>query len=115
MQQLQAAVHRIRWEHTMPVILKSISQRRRVEDLFEEIAQEFGVEIDTMELAVDHVHIFLDFPSRYAIAKVVGILKSISASRVFEEVPEIKKQLWSEVLWEDGYIARTVGYQVIAE
>ncbi len=89
--------------------------RRRVEELFEEIAQDFGFEIDTMEVAVDHVHIFLDFPPRYAIAKVVGILKSVSASRVFEEFPEIKKQLWSGELWEDGYFARTVGDQVTAE
>ena len=64
---------------------------------------------------MDHVHIFLDFPPRYALAKVVGVLKSISASRVFEEFPEIKKQLWSGELWEDGYIARTVGDQVTAE
>ncbi len=89
--------------------------RRRVEELFREIAQDFGFEIDTMEVAADHVHIFLDFPPRYSIAKVVGILKSISASRAFEEFPELKKQLWAGELWEDGYFARTVGDKVTAE
>ena len=68
-----------------------------------------------MEVAADHGQIFLDFAPRYSIAKVVGILKSISASRAFEEFPEIKKQLWSGELWEDGYFARTVGDQVTAE
>ena len=89
--------------------------RKRVEELFREIAQDFGFEIDTMEVAADHVHIFLDFAPRYSIAKVVGILKSISASRAFEEFPEIQKQLWSGELWEDGYFARTVGDKVTAE
>lgn len=89
--------------------------RRRVEELFREIAQDFGFEIDTMEVTGDHVHIFLDFPPRYSIAKVVGILKSISASEIFEEFPEIKEQLWSGQLWEDGYFARTVGDKVTAE
>lgn len=89
--------------------------RRRVEELFREIAQDFGFEIDTMEVTGDHVHIFLDFPPRYSIAKVVGILKSILASEIFEEFPEIKEQLWSGQLWEDGYFARTVGDKVTAE
>jgi putative transposase len=89
--------------------------RKRGEELLREIAQDFGFEIDTREVAADHVHIFLDFPPRYSIAKVVGILKSISASRAFEEFPEIKKQLWSGELWEDGYFARTVGDKVTAE
>jgi putative transposase len=89
--------------------------RQRVEELFREIAQDFGFEIDTLEVAADHVHIFLDFPPRYSIAKVVGMLKSISASQVFEEFPQLKKQLWSRELWEDGYFARTVGDKVTAD
>jgi len=89
--------------------------RRRVEELFREIAQDFGFEIDTLEVAADHVQIFWDFPPRYSIAKVVGILKSISASRACEEFPELKKQLWAGELWEDGYFVRTVGDKVTAE
>jgi putative transposase len=89
--------------------------RRRVEEVFREIAQDCGFEIDPMAVAADHVHIFLDFPPRYSIAKVVGILKSISASQIFAEFPEVKRQLWAGELWEDGYFARTVGDKVTAE
>src|SRR5215475_7046157 len=89
--------------------------RERVEGLFREITQAFGFEIETLEVAGDQVHIFLDFPPRYSIAKVVGILKSISASQVFEEFPQLRKQLWAWQLWEDGYFARTVGDKVTAD
>ena len=89
--------------------------RERVEGLLREIAQDFGFAIDTVEVAVDHVHLFLDFPPRYSIATVVGILKSISASQVVEEFPQLKEQLWARELWEDGYFARTVGDKVTAE
>src|SRR5262245_52017689 len=89
--------------------------RERVEGLLREVAQDFGFEIDTLEVAGDNVHIFLDFPPRYSIAKVVGILKSITASQVLEEFPQLKKQLWARELWEDGYFARTVGDKVTAE
>lgn len=60
--------------------------------IFEEISVNHGFEIDTMEIAQDHVHIFLSFPPRYSISKVVGIMKSVSASVVFREHPEVKKQ-----------------------
>lgn len=68
-----------------------------------------------MEIADDHVHIFLSFPPKYSISKVVGMLKSISASVIFQEHPEVKKQLWGGEFWEDGYFARTVGDKVTAD
>jgi len=61
---------------------------------FKQIAKDFGFDIEEMEVAKDHVHIFLSFPPRYSISKVVGILKSISASRVFKSHPEVKQELW---------------------
>ena len=68
-----------------------------------------------MEVAEDHIHIFLSFPPRYSIARVVGMLKSISAGVIFKEHPEVKKELWGGEFWEDGYFARTVGDRVTAD
>ena len=84
--------------------------REKAKRIFEEISGNHGFEIDTMEVTKDHVHIFLSFPPRYSIARVVGMLKSISASVVFKEHPEVKKEFW-----EDGYFVRTVGDKVTAE
>ena len=86
--------------------------RDRVKELFYKIAEEFEFEIDRCEIAEDHVHILLSFPPRYSISKVVGIMKSISASKLFEEFPRIRKRLWGGHLWEQGYFVRTVGEQV---
>ena len=65
------------------------------------------LDIDTMEIAHDHVHIFLSFPQRYSISPVVGMLKSMSARVIFGEHPEVKTELWGGEFWEDGYFART--------
>jgi putative transposase len=89
--------------------------RERVKELFMEIAEHHEFEILEVEVAIDHVHIFLSFPPRYSIARVVGILKSISASEVFEEFPKVKKELWGGEFWEDGYFARTVGDRITAD
>lgn len=68
-----------------------------------------------MEVAADHVHLFVSFPPRLSISTVVGKFKAISAKVVFEEFPGVKSELWGGECWEDGYFARTVGDEVTAE
>jgi putative transposase len=88
---------------------------KRVKVVFEEIAERYEFEIDTMEVRDDHVHLFLSVPPRYSPARVVQIIKSISAKMVFKEFPEVKKELWSGEFWSDGYFVRSVGDKVTAE
>jgi len=88
--------------------------RERIREIFEEIAQNHDFEMETLEVGGDHVHIFLSFPPRHSISKVVGMLKSISASVIFREHPEVKRELLGGEFWEDGYFARTVGDKVTA-
>ena len=68
-----------------------------------------------MEVAEDHVHLFVSFPPRMSISSVVGKLKSISASVIFREHPEVKRELWGGHFWQTGYFVRTSGDQVTAE
>ena len=82
---------------------------------FRAIAEEFGFWIEELAIEEDHVHVFLEFPPKYSIARVIGILKSIAASRTFHQFPWLRRQFWSGELWEDGYCARTVGDQVTAD
>ena len=89
--------------------------RERVQEIFREISKNHEFEIDTLEVSEEHVHIFLSFPPRYSISRVVGMLKSISASVIFKEYPGVKQELWGGEFWEDGYFVRTVGDKVTAE
>ena len=84
-------------------------------EVFNHIAEEYGFEIDTMEVVEDHVHIFLEAPPRYAPAEVVQIMKSISGRELFKKFPKIRKQLWADELWNDGYFVRSVGDKVTAD
>ena len=88
--------------------------RRRLEQVLRQIAEDFNFELVELEVAKEHVHVFLTFPPRYSIAKVVGVFKSISASQVFREYPELKKHLRKREFWEDGYFVWTVGDAVTA-
>ena len=89
--------------------------RKRVQEIFEEISKNHEFDIDTLEVSEEHVHIFLSFPPRYSISRVVGMMKNISAGVIFKEYPEVKQELWGGEFWEDGYFVRTVGDKVTAE
>lgn len=88
---------------------------KRLKVVFQEIAERYEFEIDTMEVQGDHVHLFLSAPPRYSPARVVQIMKSISAKIIFEEFPEVRKQLWGGEFWSDGYFVRSVGDKVTSE
>lgn len=86
--------------------------REFVKQCFQKIAVVNDFEIEAMEIAEDHVHIFLGFAPRYSISQVVQRLKGQSARRIFQMFPEVKKELWGGEFWEDGYFVRTVGDKV---
>jgi len=83
-----------------------------VERCFKEIADINEFEIEAMEIAEDHIHIFWGFPPRYSISNVVKRFKGKSAREIFQKYPEVKRELWGGQFWEDGYFARTVGDKV---
>jgi putative transposase len=89
--------------------------QHRVKELFADIAIQYDIMIDEMEVSPDHVPIFCSFPPRYSIAQIVTRFKSLSARTIFREFPRIKRRLWGGELWEDGYFVRTVGDNVTAE
>ncbi len=86
-----------------------------VKEVFRQVAQEYDFNIDTMEVMEDHVHVFIEAPPGYAPAKIVQVLKSISAREVFKKFPNMRKAMWSGMIWEDGYFVRSVGDKVTAE
>lgn len=90
-------------------IFEADEVRVRAEQLIREICEEYGIEIEEMEVAKDHIHLLVSFPPKRSISEVVRIIKSISARELFREFPRLKKRLWAGELWEDGYFARTVG------
>ena len=86
-----------------------------VKELFEQILKARDCEIEEMEVAEDHIHIFTSIPPKYSIGQIVRALKSISAKEVFLRYPEVKKELWGGEFWEDGYFVRTTGDKVTSE
>ena len=79
-------------------------------EILQQVAEAYDMEIDTMEVVEDHVHVFLSAPPRYAPSRVAQILKSISARALFARFPWLRRKLWG-----DGYFVRSVGDEVTSE
>jgi len=75
-----------------------------------EIGKRYCFEFDAIGTDVDHVHLFVGAAPKYSSSRVMQIIKSIIARKIFKEYPEIKKQLWGGELWSDGRYIGTVGY-----
>ena len=89
--------------------------RDAAKEFFEEILTARDCEIEEMEIAEDHVHIFTSIPAKYSVGELVRVLKSVSAKEIFLRYPEVKRELWGGEFWEDGYFVRTVGDKVTRE
>jgi len=84
-------------------------------EMLQQIADEYGFWVDTMEVMEDHVHVFVEVPPKYSPAEAVQILKSVSAREVFKKFRRLRRELWSGELWSDGYFVRSVGDKVTAD
>jgi len=89
--------------------------RKTAKELFAEILAARDCEVEEMEVAKDHVHIFTSMPPKYSIGEIVRVLKSVSAKEIFLRYPEVKRELWGGEFWEDGYFVRTIGDKVTSE
>jgi len=86
-----------------------------VREILHSVAEADDMEIDTMEVMEDHVHVFLSAPPRYSPARVMQIMKSISARELFARFPWVRRKLWGGEFWGDGYFVRSIGDQVTSE
>ncbi len=74
------------------LILKG-SVAEGLKEIFEGIAERYEMEIDTLEVMPDHVHLFLLPPPKYSPSQVVHILKSVSAREMFHRYPRLREKL----------------------
>lgn len=95
-----------------PVLVGKIASR--VGEMFVEFGLDYDITVDLIHVGEDHVHLYVGFPPRLSISRVVNILKSLTAIQLFREFPELRARMVGGKLWEEGYFARTVGSGVDA-
>ena len=93
--------------------------REEVADWLDELIREICAgrdrEIEALAVEIDRVHLFVSCPPRDAPAKVMNVLKSITARELYEEFPRLRRSHWGGKLWADGYYVGSAGDHVTSD
>jgi len=67
------------------------------------------VEVQQLSVQIDHIHMVLVIPPKYAVSSIVGKMKANLSRQLRLRYPELKQTYWGEVLWSPGFFSSTVG------
>jgi len=76
-----------------------------------EIAERFPIEMEAIGTDQNHIHLLCSAHPKVAPGRIVQIFKSITAREIFRRKLAVKRVLWGEEFWTDGYYMATVGEQ----
>jgi putative transposase len=63
-------------------------------------------------IQVDHIHILMIIPPKYAVSQVVRRMKGVLASRLRKKFTWLGRVYWKEnVMWSTGYFVSSVGIE----
>ena len=62
-------------------------------------------------MVVDHVHMLMKIPPKYAVAEVIGYIKGKSAIAIARQFGGRKRNFSGEQFWARGYAVSTVGFE----
>jgi REP element-mobilizing transposase RayT len=84
-----------------------------IDEVLKEVCLEIALryEITFLEIGADkdHVHFLIQSVPTYSPTKIIQTIKSITAKKIFEMCPEVKKKLWGGEFWSKGFFVNTVG------
>ena len=83
--------------------------RKHLGEVFRTLAQHKESRIEEGHLMVDHVHMMISIPPKYAVSQVVGYIKGKSTIHLARVYGEKKRNFVGQHFWARGYFVSTVG------
>lgn len=83
--------------------------RHHLGEVFRTLAQQKESRIEEGHLLVDHVHMMIAIPPKYAVSQVVGYIKGKSAIHLARVDGERKRNFVGQHFWARGSFVSTVG------
>jgi putative transposase len=93
-------------KHRADVLTEDIHER--IGEIITDAADDFGVEIQSVNGGSDHVHVLFTAKPTTDLTKFFNSVKGISSRYVRQEFPEVKERL-EKSLWQPGYFLATSG------
>ena len=81
----------------------------RLRELVRQTCTMFEIEIIRGVVSKDHVHILVSAPPTISPSEIMRRIKGRTATKLFEEFPNLKKRYWGRHFWARGYFCVTAG------
>ena len=90
---------------------KSLYVQLRVHlgELFRRLTAQRDSRIEEGHLLLDHVHMMISIPPKYAVSQVIGYIKGKSAIHLARVYGERRRNFVGQHFWARGYFVSTVG------
>ena len=86
-----------------------------VREICKGLEERYSMRFETIGFDEDHVHLMLQSVPKYSASQIFRLVKSITAQKLFEKHPDLKKELWGGEFWSDGGFVGAVGEGINAE
>jgi putative transposase len=86
-----------------------VELRRHLGEAFRKLTEQKESRIEEGHLMVDHVHMLISIPPKYAVAHVIGFIKGKSAIHIARTFMDRKRNFVGQHFWARGYFVSTVG------
>jgi putative transposase len=83
--------------------------RPHLGEVFRRLALQKESRIEEGHLLLDHVHMMIAIPPKYAVSQVIGYIKGKSAIHLARVYGERKRNFVGQSFWARGYFVSTVG------
>jgi putative transposase len=77
--------------------------------VFRNLARQKESAIEEGHLLPDHVHMLIAIPPKYAVSRVIGLIKGKSAIHMARVYSEHRRNFTGQHFWARGHFASTVG------
>lgn len=92
-------------------VLKNPKTLAACKAAFDEVQQNHGIVLSEVNFVENHVHSLADIPLGMSAEKAVQLLKGVSARRIFQAVPNLRKRYPRGSFWSGYYHCTSVGAQ----
>ena len=83
--------------------------RKRLGQVFRELARQKESRVEEGHLMPDHVHMLISIPPKYGVSQVIGFIKGKSAIHIARVFQGRKRDFTGHNFWAKGYFVSTVG------
>ena len=84
--------------------------RAEIRDIIKRLLEMYKLELVEGAVCIDHIHVSIRIPPKYAVSKVMGMLKGKSAMMLYDRHPEWRRRTGRDkTFWARGYYVSMVG------